>query len=98
MGMELLDWQDMHCDNGHENDNFIIETGEIEINNYVYYDYEVKVNLYRNLPCGAEVVKMTRYIVDYDGDGDIVDDLELEHIEFPHFIKNAIEKKHVEKY
>lgn len=98
--MNVLEWQELTGDMGVDDSEHdrVTETGEIEVSNYVYYEFEADVQLFRGIPCDAEIVKMTRYIVDYDNDGAILDTMELDYNDFPHFIVKAAKKKVVEGY
>lgn len=71
---------------------------EIEVNDYVVYECKADVKLYRGVPCEAVVNEMTRQVFDYDGDGELFDELQLCPSEFPPYIQSAAEKKLVENY
>ncbi len=90
-------WQELHNDNGSEESDKVVVTQEIEVNNYTVYEYKAEVELFRGIPCKAEILTMTRQIFDYDGDGSLVDELVLQPKEFPHYITTAAEKKAVEE-
>ncbi len=74
----------------------ITVSDQIEWGGIVLYKFTGEVQLFRGVPCSAEIIKMERWFVDNQGiDSEDREDLALE--EFPHFITKAAEKKLVEE-
>ena len=95
--MNNQEWQDLHNDNGRDDSerDQVTVTTDIEWGTSVLYECTAEVQLFRGIPCRADVFKMKRIFLDDDGiKEDSVE--ELCPSEFPHFIKVAAEKKLVE--
>ena len=97
--MNIRDWADLHGETNSDapEHDIITQTVEIEVSNYVVYEVKAEVILFRGLPAEVkEIVQMTRQLFDYDGDGSLLDEMELECFEYPHYIVKAAEKKIME--
>ena len=92
--MDNQEWQELHNDNAYE-DGYTgkdIVDVEIEWGTNIVYECRVEVETFRNQPASAECIEMTRYMFN-PSTGEDVFTVELEYVDFPHFITKAAEKK-----
>jgi hypothetical protein len=94
-----MKWSQLHCYSEDKDDTDVVNTMcDIKVNDYVYYECHGTVELCNGIPAQAEVTRMTRQVVDYDNDGDVVDEITLDYSEFPEYIMRAAERKLVEEW
>lgn len=95
--MNYYEWQDLHNDDFDDSQyDYTNVTDEIQLSDYVYYEFKARVTLLHGIPCDAEILEMRRLIVNYDGAGEVLDDLELRPNEYPYYITKAAINKIVQ--